>query len=218
MKNLFILTLSALVLWSCGSGNSQDTASDTTENSDSVSSQNEIVENNEKEVTEAEGDDFLKLEENSFVGITLPFERKAMLGDLKNALPGYDIAKAIGSQDGPDFPYFSVAREKEEVAMVKMNDEDTLVVDQLYLLLPDIIDQYGMAVGDSLDALLETRGNEPSIYVGDHWRVYLGYPDSKIVYELSGDFNMPIDETTLGSELTVDQVKGAVIEYIIWQN
>ncbi|MDB5258699.1 MAG: hypothetical protein JWM14_3394 [Chitinophagaceae bacterium] len=162
----------------------------------------------------------LILYEDSLNSIGLPLEKQEMLGLLKERLKPYTVKKEIGQQDGPDFPLYSVIKNKEELLFFAMNSEDTLHLDELYIKSPLVTDIYGLRVGDDYDSIIKKRKRNFKQYTNHHHHTYLYQDNSNISYEISGNGNesLPGDEDLENIQFTEAVLKNWKIEYVIWRN
>jgi hypothetical protein len=206
MKTHLLPILALLFLSSCTSENKKSAA--VTETKDSVMT------------TEIKPELFpaLILYEDSLHTIALPFQRQEMLPVLKEQLQPYTITKGIGQQDGPDFPYYAVNKNKENLLFFSMDSDDTLKLDKVIIHSPLIADVYGLKVGDDYKNIAKKRKGEFKQYTDYHHHTYLYQKHSKIVYEISGHLSLPDTADTKNLQFTEDQLKDWKIEYVIWQN
>lgn len=156
--------------------------------------------------------------ENKINEVPLPFPKKEMTFDLKSLFGAYKVQKKIGQQDGPNFPLYSVKNNGKDIAFFGMNDMDTLVLDNIYVQATDIKDQYGLKVGDKLALILKNRGKGKIAFDPYHQHLYYYYDNSKISYELTGDFEKSIGMENL-ENLVIEEadIEDWKIEYLIWR-
>lgn len=98
-----------------------------------------------------------------------------------------------------------------------MDWEDTLKLNEIYIKVPVIKDQYGLKVGDGYQKIKNLRHAGLKTYTDYHQHTYAFFKTSNILYEISGDVFLPdtIDFDDL--KLTEEQMKDWTIEYIIWR-
>ena len=157
------------------------------------------------------------LSENKINNIDLPFPLKDMTATLDSLFEGCKVTKGIGKQDGPDYPFYSINCNEEQLISFAMHDEDTLVSNSIYILDSIIEDQYKLRVGDDISKIKEKRGKGIIGFDPYHYHMYYYYKDSKISYELTGNLRpFAVDSIDI-IEITEADIAGWTIEYIIWR-
>ncbi|WP_149303806.1 hypothetical protein [Pareuzebyella sediminis] len=127
----------------------------------------------------------LLLFEDHIGTIPLPFPRKNMLSDLREAFRPLTVTKEIGQQDGPDFPLYSIRNGSKEVAYFSMDFEDTLALVELRINSEWIADEYGLSVGDKFSKIKKQRKDKLNTYSDEHGHTYVSIKNSQIGYEIS---------------------------------
>jgi hypothetical protein len=184
MTNRLIAPLFVLLTWACG----QRSEVQTQDATDTISEQ---TLHNAASTVQSHIDTIM-LYEDRINGIRLPFERKEMLVELQEKFGGYTVAKAIGQQDGPDYPYYSVMDNDISLASFAMDASDTLKLERLYVEHPAIKDEYGITVGDAYAKIKDLRNGVAKISTDPHHQHTVLYFDgSNIMYEISGELSLP---------------------------
>lgn len=141
-----------------------------------------------------------------------------MLTEIKSVFPNFKVTKTVGQQDGPDFNIYQVTHSKQEIFFISMDSYDTLVVQYLWTKNKIIVDEHGVAVGQTIESALEKR---PTLkFHSDlHQNIYASDKNSKIEYRLTGNFKSLNDSTFFADDYSVEkwQTKGMEIEYLIWR-
>lgn len=129
---------------------------------------------------------------------------------LSAAFPGHEVTQAIGSQDGPDFTMYTVAKEGKECFMMKMMDDDSTKMEQVRISTDAVKDEHGIGVGMSY-ADLKAKRPEAAIHTDEHFHTHVTVPGSNICYEISGETDGP-DRT----DYTEDEVQEWTVTGIMW--
>ncbi len=208
MKNIFILVVSCVLL-ACGKHQKQDKEATL---KDSI----QVVTNDvENRIVDKEGK--ITIYENRIQDIMLPFEKEEMLQQLKKTFSNMSVTKKMGQQDGPDFPLYELKKGTDNVCFFRMDSEDTLKLNDVYIKESLIKDQYGLCVGDKYQKIKELRKGKVKTYTDYHQHTYAYLDKSNIMYEISGDLSLPDTVDIENLKLTEDQIKDWIIEYIIWR-
>ncbi len=137
---------------------------------------------------------------------------------LRNTFPNLTVTKEIGHQDGPDFNVYLVSDSDKDIFFVKMNSDDSTIVDEIYFETTNIKDQYNIEIGHTAQDILKRR---PTIqfYSDLHYNVHGSVPNSKILYRFFGDFKSLNDSTFTHDDFSMEswQVENMTLEYIIWR-
>ncbi len=172
-------------------------------------------------ITKVEADEKInriELKENNINGVDLPLNREMSLDQLVAAFKGYQVTKEIGMQDGPDFPLYSVKSNDQEILFFKLNDEDTLKLDQIIVKTDTVQDEYGIRVGMTYADVRSRRGEEFELFVGDHWHTYMTYENSNVYYDVIANID-ETDSEVMGTTLTKDQVLAeGKVKYLYWSD
>ena len=146
---------------------------------------------------------------------TLPLE-PSITANVKNIeahFPSLQVALRKGQQDGPNFTYYSLQKEKEIIRLVmgvkpkqKAQELSTVVIET-----PDISDQYGVRKGMTFTQAKHIRPRLQLI-TNSHFHTYAFDDTSNIKYEICCNTNQP--DKTNWSEKEVSNWK---ITAIIWE-
>ncbi len=162
--------------------------------------------------------DTIILSEDFINNIAIPFERKEMLGDLKESFRGFDVSKKTGQQDGPDFLLYSLKQNNENILFFGMDWEDSLRLNDIFIKSSIVKDEYGLKVGDGYWKIKELRTGEVKIstdYYHQHTYAYID--DSNISYEILGDVFLSDTADFENLKLTEEQTKDWTIYNLIWR-
>jgi len=160
------------------------------------------------------------LSENRLDTFSIPFPKGNTLRVLKNHFTPFQVENKLGQQDGPDFRYILISKDKETpVAYLNFNSENEFELDEIKLVNPLAIDQYGVRVGDTYRQVLSKRKADFKNSTNYHQHTYLYTTDSNIYYELLGDFVFTEEmlENLKDLELTEEQLEMCKVESIIWR-
>ena len=157
------------------------------------------------------------LYEDSITGISLPFSKGDMLGEMRDAFSGYQVSKQVGQQDGPDFPIYIVADGAEELIVFAMNWQDTLQLDVVYIKSPVVSDQYGMRIGSNMVQIQSARNDSLMTQYDYHEHTYVYSEDSRIVYDMESTENLS-DTVPFANETAPSRAPSSwTIRQIIWR-
>ena len=137
---------------------------------------------------------------------------------LKLGFPAFKIKEEIGQQDGPDFKLYQSKYLNEEIFFVSMDSYDSLIVQDIWTKNPKIKDEYGLFVGVTIDSALTNRP-DLNFHSDLHYNIYASVKNSKIQYQLNGEFKSLNDSSFVAEDYSVEkwQIEGMKIEYLIWK-
>ena len=108
------------------------------------------------------------------------------IDSLKIAFPNYKIKFKTGQQDGPDYHYFNVTKNKTNINFI-MSEQEGCLVDEIEIktVFPD---KYGVKLGMTYEEVKKLRPNI-SHSTNYHFHTFLSAPNSNLKYEISGIYN-----------------------------
>ncbi|MBB6458991.1 DUF1131 family protein [Flammeovirga kamogawensis] len=201
---VYLYVLIVLSFLGCSSKNKKETVTKNNHDKEVITETNDI-----KRID--------KLYEHSIYGLKTPFEHTEMLGQIRKAFPQYKTSKIIGRQDGPDFPLYVVKNREEEVLLFSMDWKDTLKLNSIYVRTSEIIDEYGLKVGDGYHEIKSKRNQLIKTTMDYHQHTYAYVDGSNIMYEITGDVSLPDTVNIEDVKFTEEQLKDWKIESIIWR-
>jgi len=141
-----------------------------------------------------------------------------MVTEIKRAFPDFQVEKARGQQDGPDYNYFEATHLGEEVFLIAMNWEDTTQIEHLRTENKMIKDQYGLSVGQTVEHALMKRP-DLKFHADLHYNVFATAANSRIEYHLTGDLKLVNDSVFVASDYSVEkwQIEEMQIAFLIWR-
>lgn len=158
--------------------------------------------------------------EQQLDSFALPFEEKNMLNALRTYYKSYRVELNTGQQDGPNFTYFSILKgDNVPLAYLSFNHEHKFRLQEIRMVDPIAIDQYGIRVGDSYSQLIKKRKDNFKSSIDYHQHIYLYSENSTIFYELTGDISMTEDmlENLQELKLTEEQLQMCKVKSIFWR-
>jgi len=173
----------------------------------SEKSLNEIRELEEKKIRIF---DNIILNEQNLGKLSLENNIAPLLNELKSIFPNYTINKNIGQQDGPDFIYYEILHNNNEVFSIHLDSEDPTKIDKVIINNANIIDVYGLKVGSSYYDVKKVRPNIK--HYTYHFHTYLYSSNSHIRYEIQG-----YQEGWDKKKYSKEEIKDWRIINIIWQ-
>lgn len=132
----------------------------------------------------------ITLSESSFGNLKLSHNMVVNLALLRSKLQNYNIVRKIGEQDGPDFVYYEVRKNRVLYCMLKTKDSNRRRLDRVYISNKWVSDQYGVSVGTPYSKIKALRPNI-KITTDMHYHTYVYVSGSNIAYEITGDHEGP---------------------------
>lgn len=167
--------------------------------------------------TEQDKKDSIILYEDHMGDIPLPFPKREMLNELRQAFASLVVQKEIGEQDGPDFPLYSLKGDDGEIAYFSMHHEDTLQLIEVHIGDPRVKDEYGLRVGNTYQKIRQLREGKLKTYTDYHQHTYAYFDNSPISYEISGDDMIANTVDQEDITFTEEQMQDWTIQFIIWR-
>lgn len=136
---------------------------------------------------------------------------------ISKAFPGSTITKHLGRQDGPDFTYYKVSEEDEDLFMIRMNSYDSTQIDEIWITSRRIKDEFGIEVGTDFSDLRNSLADY-KLHSDLHMNIYISKPNSNLSYRLAlKSFKMLNDSTMVAEDYSVKewQIESAEVEYIV---
>ena len=161
------------------------------------------------------------LSEHTLDTFSIPFPEMSMLEPLKNHFQPYSVEAKTGQQDGTDYPYIDIAKDNNAtVTYLNFDWENKFKLEEIRIIAPSAVDQYGIRVGDTYQQVIEKRKESFSNSTDYHEHTYLYSDNSNIYYELSLNFTIADDKLENIEELvlTEEQLQKCSVENIIWRN
>lgn len=150
----------------------------------------EITDSLEAEVEAAKG---LVLYENRIGKVELPLSDKFVELYLIKQFEGYKVDLVLEVGEGGEIPHYNVSQDSTELLSFAMYPEDPDKLFEMIISNDQVPDQYGLKVGDSYTDIIAKRGDSIKVKMGYHFHTYASYKGSRILYEISGDYQMPDD-------------------------
>lgn len=138
---------------------------------------------------------------------------------ILEVFPNFTIEKNIGQQDGPDYIFYSVKDQGDELFVVRLDGNDSTLIDEVWISSSRIEDQNGLSIGSKLEDL-QKEIKDLRLNADFHQNVYASAPFSRLSYRLKvRSFQMLNDSTMLASDFSVKfwQIGNCEVEYIIWR-
>lgn len=230
MRRLILLLLFGTLI-RCSSNNSNGAekvdALNKTVQSDAIDSNSEVGSSEQpsedllkertpkKEINYSEASN--RLNENSIYGLAIPFGHLEMIDQIKKSFSGYEVTKELGQQDGPDFPLYSVKKSNNNVLFFSMDWEDTLKLREIIIKGPEIVDEYGLRVGDGFKDIKSKRKKPIKTSTDFHQRTFAYTDSSNIMYEISGNVFMSDTVDLENLKFTEEEMEDWTIDLIIWR-
>ena len=153
----------------------------------------------------------LQLEKGSFVSVEL----------IKQKFPDHNITYRIQSGDSPDFHYVIVRNKDGSVLFTIKSFFDESIdenskefdIDILISSSRDVVDEYGVRVGDSISKVIRTRGRDLNLYA-NHFDNSVG--KDEIYYQ----FDIPMTAEEIENNLGVNykNPEKVTLEEVITKN
>lgn len=157
------------------------------------------------------------LTDSSIAGVPLPFPREEMLPTLVSAFAGYTVEKEIGQQDGPDFPLYQVMDGEQTIVFFAMHWEDTFKLDAIHVQSSDVVDEFGISVGNGLEGIRTVCGDRLRTQRDYHGHVYAQCAGMRLLYQLENDQNLP-DTAAVGMfTIRDEEISNWTITEIQWR-
>ena len=137
---------------------------------------------------------------------------------LKMAFPTYNVERGIGQQDGPDFTYYEVSSENENLFRIDLDGNDSTQIFEIWIISNNIKDSDGIGIGSSLEELKKSKSNL-RFHADVHYNIYASTGSSKLLYRLTGSFKMLNDSTMVAPDYSVKewQLGDNSVEHLIWR-
>lgn len=158
------------------------------------------------------------LRETSIDSFSLPFPEQEMLTELRDFHHPYSVERKIGQQDGPDFEYIEISRNKTPVVYFMFDWENKYRLEKIMVHNSTVVDEYGVRVGDTYSALKKKRKESFKNSTNYHEHTYLYTGNSNIHYEMTTkSFNYHEFGNIEELELTEKQLEDWTVKKIIWR-
>ena len=145
-------------------------------------------------------------------------EGKNISQQLQKAFPSSQVIRGVGQQDGPDFVYYDVKHQGEELFTVLLSDNDSSRVSEIWISSNRIRDQHGIAVGSSLES---SRKHLPDLrlYADLHQNIFASTASSKILYRISANLKPLNDSTFVAPDRSIQswQLEEGTVEHLVWR-
>ena len=140
-----------------------------------------------------------------------------LIDKLNEVFPENTIERKIGRQDGPDFIYYEVKNDSQELFSIHLDPYDTSKVQEIWIKTSKVSDEFGISTGSSLNEI-ETQRPDIRYHVDLHYNVYGCVPSSNIKYRLTVGFKQLNDSLLVESDYSLQrwQLESNLVEYIIW--
>lgn len=159
------------------------------------------------------------LSEHTLDTFSIPFRKESMLTPLSGYYNSYSVKERIGQQDGPDFTYFEITKDSSmPIVYLNFDSENKLHLDDITIVSPMAVDQFGIHVGDPLTKVIASRDTGQIIFDPYHFHIYYAYENSNIFYELEGELHTPDASNIEDITLTYNDISSHTIQSIIWRD